>query len=582
MSTLKQKVSTFCLRFWPYLLIIIFSFLLYGHTLNYGYTHFDDTTLILDRIDRFTTWSNLPIIFTSSAWFGDEGIYYRPLQNLSYMLDAHLSNLADINHIDGTLPAFHCHNLLLFALVICLIFYILDQIFHTPRLLAFCLALFVLCNPLFTSLATWIPARGDLQALIFICLCFICFVHYLQQKSWLWLSFTALTFALAIFSKEVAGLTPLVLLSYFFICHFQPPAKKAAHPWQKICQQILTRQNIILALIFIGITCFWFYLYQLSHFTSTTVNNLRFVNLFINTATIPETIFKFFFVTNFFLTAVYSPANIVGGSILLILFIFLIIKNKNRAPLIFSWFWFFIFIIPPMFFRNEIITDFFSTLEHRSLLPLIGIIIFLSFLLQKISFFQQDTSLIMRQPKLWWQQQTPFGRIFCCLFVFIILNFGWRSWQYSLSFRNPIIFNQTAVDYSPSFANLNNLASSYYLYGHYNTALDIFQQIETRAIIPDSYRSVYFNQRAILKGDMQQFAAAIDDFNLALEGTSSAYQDETARILINRGISKSKLHQYQDALADFELSLQLNPESSNAANMRQEMLEKIASASASE
>ncbi len=568
---MKNWWQGFWAKFWPYIIIFFLLITIYGQVVDFGYSGFDDTDLILGRLELFSDWGNLSLVFRSGAWLGDKSSFYRPLQNLSYMLDTHLST-NKIDQFTSLLPVFHLHNLLLFFIAISLIFYILEKIFHSPRLLAFCLTIFYATSPLFTSLATWIPARGDLQVTIFVCLCFIFFVKYLQKNTWSYLLLTALFFALALFSKEVAGVTPLVLVVYYFSFHFPFPKKQKVAKIS-IWRQIFTGKNISLALLFIIIALIWRYFQQAAYYLEAGTATMSLANLKKYLPTIPETLFKLLFPHNVFITSLYSPFNTFAGSILFLLLFWLTIKKMTSQGRIFYWFWFVIFTFPPLFFSTTNMTGFVDFLEHRSFLPLLGIVFLLNAFLKKLPFFQQK--LTTKNLKSWWAVQNPFGKVFSFLFLLLILNASGRSWLYAQDFRQPLAFAYALFDYSPSSAAYTNLIDVKSKLGDNEGAVSLTHEALAKNLIPETRLSLVYNQLGISQGELKDFSASLISFNQALASTPSALADFSSQILINRSISLEKLGRYQEALADLDLSLSLKPESSKAASLKNQLLQKI-------
>lgn len=218
-------------------------------------------------------------------------------------------------------------------------------------------------------------------------------------------------------------------------------------------------------------------------------------------------------------------------------------------------------------------TGFVDFLEHRSFLPLLGIVFLLNAFLKKLPFFQQK--LTTKNLKSWWAVQNPFGKVFSFLFLLLILNASGRSWLYAQDFRQPLAFAYALFDYSPSSAAYTNLIDVKSKLGDNEGAVSLTHEALAKNLIPETRLSLVYNQLGISQGELKDFSASLISFNQALASTPSALADFSSQILINRSISLEKLGRYQEALADLDLSLSLKPESSKAASLKNQLLQKI-------
>ena len=186
-------------------LAIIFAFavVLYGWTLSFGYTYYEDN-LVHEK-----AFQNPPLSYfveTIESW----NFYFRPLQNMLFSINTHLSGDLDVPWL------FHLTNVLLFALIGCALFRFLTQQKLRPKI-AFWVSMIFCSHPLFVTPVAWIPACGDLLVTLFSLLAMISFVNYLERDyRWKDLVLTTLFVLLALFSKETAVALPLVFLAYFW------------------------------------------------------------------------------------------------------------------------------------------------------------------------------------------------------------------------------------------------------------------------------------------------------------------------------------------------------------------------------
>ena len=120
----------------PYLVFFILAFLLFGQTILFNYTNFDDN-LLLDKKDFFNNAADIGTIFSSDAFFSINKVYFRPILNLTYMSDSIISG--------SQIFFYHFSNIILHFLAVCLIFYFLKKI--TRKLIpSFVLSLFFMVH----------------------------------------------------------------------------------------------------------------------------------------------------------------------------------------------------------------------------------------------------------------------------------------------------------------------------------------------------------------------------------------------------------------------------------------------------
>jgi hypothetical protein len=152
------------------LLLIAFCIpvLLYLQTINFGFTYFDDDSIIINNYAFLSHFGNCHKAFLTDAFITKTSSFYRPMQTLSYMTDMLLSG-------GNNAWMFHLSNTLLLGLISCLLF-ILFRRFLIPPVLALFAVLIYCTHPLFVSSVAWIPARGDLLLLFFSLLSFLFFI----------------------------------------------------------------------------------------------------------------------------------------------------------------------------------------------------------------------------------------------------------------------------------------------------------------------------------------------------------------------------------------------------------------------
>ncbi|MCL2072585.1 MAG: hypothetical protein FWH18_01580, partial [Marinilabiliaceae bacterium] len=163
-----EKVENNKIKILYPIIIFIFSFLIYSQSIDYKYTMFDDDSLLLANEEFFTKDGSLLKIFTTDAFLQNNKTFYRPLQNVSYLIDVKVSGGMNVG-------MFHFTNVLLFSIIAFFLYFLLLR-FNVLHFYAFIGTLFYVSHPLFVSSAAWLPSRGDLLLTLFSILLFIFWV----------------------------------------------------------------------------------------------------------------------------------------------------------------------------------------------------------------------------------------------------------------------------------------------------------------------------------------------------------------------------------------------------------------------
>lgn len=198
-STLAQRYCVL-LSLIPPLLIVGFVFVVYGKALDYGF-FWDDY-----HIAR--PWSLGEVAGTfAGSWdsLGLEPAYFRPLTVVSFAMDGTLWGY--------TPSGYHLTNLLLFSLAAALLYFLIRKLglnWFAALVGAF---LFVILPPNVAA-AEWISERSDSLAAIFMLAGLLAFSAFGQAAKPKWLIIANLFLVLALCSKEIAVVLPLLYLAW--------------------------------------------------------------------------------------------------------------------------------------------------------------------------------------------------------------------------------------------------------------------------------------------------------------------------------------------------------------------------------
>lgn len=234
-----------------FLLLTAVVFCLYGKSINFDFTYHDDDLLIKNQVPFLSDIGNAPKLFIMSCYFDRDNIYYRPILNLSFLIETCIFGL--------NTKIYHLTNIILFILALYLMYIFLVKLNLNQTILKF-IVLLLSVHPIFTSTVVWIPARNDTLLAILIFLSFIFFINYLKDNSNVNLISYILFWTISLFTKETALL--MVLLFPLF-----------AHCFN---YKIIKREIIKNLLIIIPIILIYFYLRNIS------TNKLQLENYLIN------------------------------------------------------------------------------------------------------------------------------------------------------------------------------------------------------------------------------------------------------------------------------------------------------------
>lgn len=508
---------------WHLVVVFAVPVLIYLQTLTFGFTYFDDNKLILSNSKILSDFGNVARVFQTDAFLRDSGIFYRPLQTLSYMADMHLGG-------DGTW-IYHLSNILLLGFIACFLCLLLRR-FNVSAGLALSGTLVYCVHPLFVSSVAWVPARGDLLLMLFSLLSFIFWIDYLRLRKGSYLIYHWLAFTIALFCKETAAVLPLLYVAYFWLM------MKDRLPWKKLW-------FVLLLYALSGIT--WFVMrtnalggvFASGETTGGTVtNNVTGLHaIILNIRTIPESFARLFLPWGIEPIPGFTLLRTLAGLIVLSLVIFLAIQNKARLKheMIFCFAWFLLLLAPTLMFKHEAI----DYLDHRFFLPMVGILIFILCLIPKGWL---DAGLWKR-----W------------LVVAVIGLLSGLTFFNKRSYTDLMTYYTAAIDKNPASAfAYNNRGAAFHNQGFLDDALNDY----TKAIeVNPDYASAY-NNRGNVFFSKRMYENAISDYSRAIE---LKWRDPAT--FNNRGVSYIRMKRKSDACNDFDRAAALG---SKAAEVNME------------
>jgi len=193
-------------RAWSALAVAILAFGLFANTIPGGFV-WDDRALIVEsaRVHQLGP-DELADIFSTHFWDGSDaaGGLYRPLVRLSYHFEYRL--------FGHNASGYHASNALAHAITCVLIFALVVTLLNSTWFALFVAALFA-AHPVHTESVAWIAGRTDIIATLWIVASLLLYARGVTKNSARWHTASLFCFFLALLSKEIALMTPLVVLA---------------------------------------------------------------------------------------------------------------------------------------------------------------------------------------------------------------------------------------------------------------------------------------------------------------------------------------------------------------------------------
>jgi protein O-mannosyl-transferase len=457
------------LKYWKIVLFILIL-IVYGQTILFDFVNLDDDKIVIENYDKISSISDIPKSFVTQYGFNQGTPYYRPIVLISFIIDAQFS---------GTKPlAYHLTNLIIHYLTAFFIFLFFLR-FDIKKEISFILTLIFAIHPVLSNAVVWIVGRNDMLAALFSISSIIYYLKFWETKNIRFYFLHSFLFIMAILSKEVALVLPVLLIT---ITYFKYGIKPLKHYYK-----FLIVWSISIVIFFLTKSA-----------VISEIGNLTYgfdaikKNYFI----IPEIIYKIFIPINISVLPTFSlTRTLIGGilfSVILVLPLFNRHINKNRYYL--GLFWFLIFSIPGLsvYYADQNLR--FDYLDSRIYLPIIGILL----MLVEIRADNFKTKL------------KPYYKV---TLLFILLTLSTLTFFQSKKYKNPLVFAESAVLSNPERPFFyHKLADYYFKDGRYNDAINNINI----AISLDPKNFDYRKNQILAYANLKQYDNAIRSINDAL------------------------------------------------------------------
>ncbi len=519
-SIASKIITTFGEKpLWQIIILVLLPFFIYIKTAGFEFINMDDVAIVQANYPILSSFKNIGLAFKTDAFISLHGDFYRPVQTISFMLDAFIGK--DNPWI------YHLTELIYHLLTVISLYYVLIAL-KNKKITAFLFSLIFSLHPVLTAAISWIPARGDILIGLLGTLMFLNFIKYIEQHRWYNLVLHILLFAIALFTKETAMLFPIVFLGYYFLLAKQKFNFKKLSPFFAawVC-------GIIVFLIF-----------RSKVVIVSPPDFILGVQPFIqNLPTIPITLAKFVLPLNLSTLPLFEPLfTLIGCGMLIlsIVFAFNSFKKKQLLP-IFGLIWFLLFTIPPMFFKIYYSKYLVEYYEHRSYLPIIGIIITTSFWFDHYLSRTNKTNFIWL-PIIVTLLYTPLASVHCDHFKNSIEFFGRGA-----DLGNP----GAATKRGEMYLAIRDVA---------NASSDFDKAIE---FSNSEYPPAFYNRGIINLNITKDYKAAEADFTSTVTLDTSYFD-----AYINRANARVLLQNIPGALADLDKAQQFVPNNASVYHTR--------------
>ncbi|MEK7081174.1 MAG: tetratricopeptide repeat protein [Patescibacteria group bacterium] len=520
----NQFYKTFLQSWHPFFWIAFTILLVYSATLFFNVVYLDDNVLVTSQYQFNKDLSNIPKAFSEDIFRTpyNGGTFYRPLERLTFVLDAQFGERAVVFMS-------HFSNILLHILASCLLFWFLFK-FNLKKEVAFLLTLIFSIHPLTAQTVAFIAGRNDSLLAIFIFLSLIYFLNFIQnqkKKDFIW---HFIFLALALLTKETAAVLPIICAIYVLIFI----------GWKKIIEDYKT--YLKLGAGYVGIVVAWFLIRisVLHNFIGNADYNIL-LSIYKNLPSLIPAIGKIFLPLNLSVFPVIKDMTFFYGiiSLFLLAIWFILSEKKNLKLIVFGFSWFLTFILLTLIKPVNMVPEF---SENRIYLPMFGFIfVILGLGMIKLPIFIKEKI----------NYEINWKKIILSIGLLMILIFSSVTIYRNQYYKNGFSFWKNAVETSPSFAfNHNNLGAMYYLDGNVNNAEKEFKT----ALELNPKEPMAHNNLGLVYANQNKLAEAEEEYKKELE--NNPYYDNA---YYNLGLLYWKEKRYEEALSNWKKILEINP-----------------------
>lgn len=329
------------------LTIVVFS--LYGKSISFEETGFDDTSLITKNINFISNYKNIPKLFIMSPYYDNFTTYYRPMLSVSFAIEAFF--------VRNNLRLYHITNIILFILSLYLFYLFCIELKLNSVITKFVL-LIVAVHPMFVSVVAWIPGRNDSLLTVFYFSSFIFFIKYLNTQKIKYAFLFGLFFVLSLFTKET--FIVLILLYFVYLFLFE-------HEIQKKKLLFLFFSLVPFVLAFFFLRSYAVYTFGYEHYalkiSVITLNFIKYIFIYVYNFFVPE------YIPTMLFNVSLSLKTVVYNLLFISVILFALYKKMLSKKIFVFSILLVLLALSPTFLQEDVVY-----LNHRFIVCSLGII----------------------------------------------------------------------------------------------------------------------------------------------------------------------------------------------------------------
>jgi tetratricopeptide (TPR) repeat protein len=532
-----------------YFVIVLFLACTYMQVASFSFTEFDDSDIVGNLAAALKSRAAVNVAFQTDAFVSTTSPrFYRPFQTLSFVLDLEAEN---------PIRALHLSNLIIHVMTCCALLWFM-RLQGIGPLTSFLATLLYSVHPLFVSAVAWIPARGDQLITLFALLSTALLIQGGRKRNILLYACHFALFVAAVLTKETALAFPIlyaVMMLQVKRWEFPPFAITVCC----IGYAVVDLGYFVLRDRMIGVAS-----------PDQTFGLAAFVN---NLPAIPEVVSKFLIPVRMAPMPSFSLLPTAAGTLLISAMIVVVVIHRQELTFLsgFGILWFLALSLPPLFFRHTLGSNAYEYLEHRALLPAIGLLMVSAqlapLMLKKIgrqglALAGLGISVALSGYAAVHARDYADGRRFYDAAV----KANPRS---ALAFTNRGRVRKDRGDLQGSLEDYNRaitLTPTYFL-PVYNRGVRKMSLGDREGALADFNRAVTLNPNhfgslnniGVVKMDLKDYPGAIAAFDAALKT-----DPDSAEAHVNRGLAHAKQGALNAASGDFDQAIRLKPDDSLA------------------
>jgi len=523
-----------------FFVLMAVAWIVWGKAAENGFV-WDDHYFIVSN-DAVKDWKYIPRYFTDSSTtagmgYADKFAIFRPLRNISYLIDFKLTGLDPW--------WWHVHSLIIHVFNSFLVFLITLKLTGGGRNQGLIAAFLFLLHPVQSEAVIWVKCRDDLLAGFFTLLGFYLWLGWRggMMRSWRLIIFT-IVYAAACLSKEQAIIFPAVVALYEYFTRHYFEKTKTGGP-----SQGMLSGNIFRPFFWMIFTAVIYFMWRRIFIGKVSQIGFDPGTYFLDLATMLQVWIKYIWLLIYpaVLQSDYSwmyrfhsagDAQFWLSAVGLAVMAGLVVSLLRKYPLsFFGILWFVIFLIPV----SNIIPTMQFMAERFLYLPLFGVCIAVIGITGGLKDEKRRGAAVI---------------LFAVLFLFYVLRVMARvpDWQDGESLY------KSSLRAAPSYAirPKQNLMIIYINKGEFGNALPLAKDLWEETDLPDDWTKRDKAESGTMLGYCLTMAGKIDEARKILDKASLL--DETyARPFIILGVNRGSSGDHTSALAYFRKAMLVDP-----------------------